>query len=299
MQEPGWADQKGAAVGVPRRRGAALQRVRLHRKPRARRPAAVSGRLRPGAGRRRLRRLRRCRGRQRHHPRRLLGARAPQVRGRRSDGAGHCRRAAARFDNAAAEAVALARQLYAVEREATGLDPAARLALRQARSPPVLAEMRGQLARWQTTLLPRHPMAEAVGCALNQWPELSAFAYDGAVPIDNNASEREIKRVVLNRKNSLFVGNPRGGRTAATPPASPPHAAATPSTRNSTSPSCWSTCPPGPRATSRLGCPTSGSSAKPPASPNSPVPPDPPAACASCTARLRKLSGAPRDLPTQ
>jgi hypothetical protein len=36
-----------------------------------------------------------------------------------------------------------------------------------------------------------------------------------AVPIDNNVSEREMKRVVLNWKNSLFVGNPRGGRTAA------------------------------------------------------------------------------------
>jgi transposase len=35
------------------------------------------------------------------------------------------------------------------------------------------------------------------------------------VAIDNNASEREMKRVILNRKNSLFVGNPRGGRTAA------------------------------------------------------------------------------------
>ena len=35
------------------------------------------------------------------------------------------------------------------------------------------------------------------------------------MPIDNNISEREMKRVVLNRKNSLFVGNPRGGRTAA------------------------------------------------------------------------------------
>ena len=41
------------------------------------------------------------------------------------------------------------------------------------------------------------------------------FTRDGAVPIDNNVSEREMKRVVLNRKNSLFVGNPRGGRTAA------------------------------------------------------------------------------------
>ncbi len=30
-----------------------------------------------------------------------------------------------------------------------------------------------------------------------------------------DVSEHEMKRVVLNRKNSLFVGNPRGGRTAA------------------------------------------------------------------------------------
>jgi transposase len=41
------------------------------------------------------------------------------------------------------------------------------------------------------------------------------FCADGAVAIDNNVSEREMKRVVLNRKNNLFVGNPRGGRTAA------------------------------------------------------------------------------------
>jgi hypothetical protein len=47
------------------------------------------------------------------------------------------------------------------------------------------------------------------------WEELTVFASDGAVRIDNNVSEREMKRVVLNRKNSLFVGNARGGWTAA------------------------------------------------------------------------------------
>jgi transposase len=41
------------------------------------------------------------------------------------------------------------------------------------------------------------------------------FSSDGAVPIDNNVSEREMKRAILNRKNSLFVGNTRSGRTAA------------------------------------------------------------------------------------
>jgi transposase len=63
---------------------------------------------------------------------------------------------------------------------------------------------------------PKHPMAEPVNYALSRWKELNVFCSDGAVPIDNNVSEREMKRVVLNRKNSLFVGNPRGGRTAAT-----------------------------------------------------------------------------------
>ena len=64
-------------------------------------------------------------------------------------------------------------------------------------------------------MLPKRPMAEAIHYALGQWTELNVFCSDGAVAIDNNVSEREMKRVVLNRKNSLFVGNPRGGRTAA------------------------------------------------------------------------------------
>jgi hypothetical protein len=46
-------------------------------------------------------------------------------------------------------------------------------------------------------------------------PPTNRSSRSARVDIDNNVSEREMKRVVLNRKNSLFVGNPRGGRTAA------------------------------------------------------------------------------------
>jgi transposase len=80
---------------------------------------------------------------------------------------------------------------------------------------PLLAELHDRLLERKEQLLPRHPMAEAINYALGQWQELNVFCTDGAVPIDNNVSEREMKRVVLNRKNSLFVGNPRGGTTAA------------------------------------------------------------------------------------
>ena len=90
-----------------------------------------------------------------------------------------------------------------------------RLKLRQEQSAPVLADLREKLLTWKEQLLPKHPMAEAVNYALGQWAELNVFCLDGAVAIDNNVSEREMKRIILNRKDSLFVGNPRGGRTAA------------------------------------------------------------------------------------
>ena len=115
----------------------------------------------------------------------------------------------------AREAIALVRALYAVEKQASGFSAEERLQWRQTQSAPVLVELREKLLVWKEQLLPRHPMAEAIHYALAQWAELNVFCSDGAVPIDNNISEREMKRVVLNRKNSLFVGNPRGGRTAA------------------------------------------------------------------------------------
>jgi hypothetical protein len=115
----------------------------------------------------------------------------------------------------AREAVEWVRALYAVEHRGKNLSAAARLELRRADSAPVLAGLKEKLLAWKQQLLPKHPMAEALSYALSQWEELNVFGSDGAVPIDNNVSEREMKRVVLNRKNSLFVGNARGGRTAA------------------------------------------------------------------------------------
>jgi transposase len=131
----------------------------------------------------------------------------------------HLRRKVIEAEKAAPE---IARQaiervgaLYGVERQAAGLSAAERLKLRREKSAPMLLELREKLLAWKEQLLPKHPMAEAIGYALSQWQELNVFCSNGAVAIDNNASEREMKRVVLNRKNSLFVGNPRGGRTAA------------------------------------------------------------------------------------
>ena len=58
-------------------------------------------------------------------------------------------------------------------------------------------------------------MGEAIGYVLNNWAALVRYTEAGFLAIDNNVSEREMKRIAIGRKNWLFVGSPRGGQTAA------------------------------------------------------------------------------------
>ena len=115
----------------------------------------------------------------------------------------------------AAEMLTLVRELYAVEDAAKALDDAARRELRQAQSVPVLAHIKAWLDAEQKIVLPRSPMGQAIGYALNQWNALCVYASEGFLAIDNNAAERAMKRVAIGRKNWLFAGNDRAGETTA------------------------------------------------------------------------------------
>jgi transposase len=99
----------------------------------------------------------------------------------------HARRKFVEAEKAAPEqardAVASIRLLYAVEKLARDLPVKERLEMRRTRSLPVLAELHRRFLAWKEQLLPKHPMAEAVGYALGQWEELNVFCSDGAVPI--------------------------------------------------------------------------------------------------------------------
>ena len=112
--------------------------------------------------------------------------------------------------------LALVSELYDVERRAKELDEAARLELRRRESVPVLDRIKAWLDEEGQVVLPRSPMAGAIGYALNQWDALSVYATLGFLAIDNNAAERALKRVAIGRKNWLFAGNDRAGQTAAT-----------------------------------------------------------------------------------
>jgi hypothetical protein len=96
--------------------------------------------------------------------------------------------------------------LYAVERQGKEALVEEHLKMRQQQSARLLNKLHKRLLVWKEQLIPKHHMAETINYALGLWQELKVFCADGAVPIDNNVSERETKRVIINRKNSLFIG---------------------------------------------------------------------------------------------
>src|SRR5262249_21757538 len=107
------------------------------------------------------------------------------------------------------------RQLYELERAAKDFSDGQRLQMRQDLAVPILDQFRSWLEAQRPDVLPKSPMGEAIGDALNNWAALIRYSGAGFLAIDNNASEREMKKVAIGRKNWLSVGSPRGGRTAA------------------------------------------------------------------------------------
>jgi hypothetical protein len=104
-------------------------------------------------------------------------------------------------------------QLYAVEKEAraAGLGPEARLALRQAKSAPVMATLKTRLVEVRQQIPPGGKLAQACDYALGQWSRLEEYLCDGRIEIDNNWCEGAIRPLALGRKNWLHIGSPEAG----------------------------------------------------------------------------------------
>ena len=63
--------------------------------------------------------------------------------------------------------------------------------------------------------LPKSQFGEALGYLRNQWTALTNYVQDGRLPIDNNATERDLRALTIGRKNWLFIGSPEAGPRAA------------------------------------------------------------------------------------
>jgi len=113
------------------------------------------------------------------------------------------------------QALAYYRQLYELERQTKDFNDEQRLQMRQELSLPILEQFHQWLLTQRPEVLPKSPMGEAIGYALNNWEALRRYTEAGFLAIDNNVAEREMKRIAIGRKNWLTVGSPRGGQTAA------------------------------------------------------------------------------------
>jgi transposase len=106
-------------------------------------------------------------------------------------------------------------QLYELERAAKDFSEEQRLQMRRELAVPILGQLREWLEAERGAVLPKSPLGEALGYALNHWEALCRYTEAGFLAIDNNAAEREMKRVAIGRKNWLTIGSMRGGETAA------------------------------------------------------------------------------------
>ena len=112
-------------------------------------------------------------------------------------------------------ALGFIQQLYAVEAAGRALSADERRSLRQGQAQPLMDRFRTWLDEQADLVLPKSPIGTAIGYARGQWTALTRYLDDGDLSIDNNASERALRRVVVGRGNWLFCGSDAGGRRAA------------------------------------------------------------------------------------
>ena len=122
----------------------------------------------------------------------------------------------------AEEVLALIGRLYHVEKiirgdrkdgEAVGYDKVAEVRNQEAK--PLLEAIAAWLEQYQPRVLPKSPLGEAISYARGNWTALTRYTEQGYLSIDNNASERALRNVVVGRKNWLFAGSEAGGQWAA------------------------------------------------------------------------------------
>jgi transposase len=108
------------------------------------------------------------------------------------------------------------RRLFAVERLSALLGETAdeRLRRRREHSAPVLAELRAWVDEQRKVIPPKSAMGKALGYLHRQWHRLVLFLTDGAIELTNNRVERELRSLVLGRKNWLFAYGDLGGKRA-------------------------------------------------------------------------------------
>ncbi|MCL6251537.1 IS66 family transposase [Altererythrobacter sp. KTW20L] len=111
----------------------------------------------------------------------------------------------------AAEVLRRIASLYAIEDDIRGLPADERRDVRDQRSRPIIDDLHNFLEARDRQVSAKSRLGEAIRYTLPRWDGLMHFLDDGRIDLDNNAVERAIRPLALNRKNALFAGSDEGG----------------------------------------------------------------------------------------
>ncbi|MCR8718021.1 IS66 family transposase, partial [Pseudomonas syringae] len=105
--------------------------------------------------------------------------------------------------------------LYEIESEVRDLEPDLRHRIRQEKAVPVMDMLHAWMSAQRDLVPEGSAISKALDYSLKRWVALSRYLDDGAVPIDNNWAENQIRPWALGRKNWLFAGSLLSGKRAA------------------------------------------------------------------------------------
>ncbi|PZX21060.1 transposase IS66-like protein [Rhodobacter capsulatus] len=104
-------------------------------------------------------------------------------------------------------------QLYAIEKEIRGRDPATRVKIRQRFSRPIVEALRPWLEGCLQQLSSTNELKRHIRYGLKRWAGLTRFLEDSRLEMDTNGVENAIRPIPLTRKNALFAGSDDGAKT--------------------------------------------------------------------------------------
>lgn len=112
----------------------------------------------------------------------------------------------------AGHALTQIKALFRIERAIKTAPRKKREQVRREKSKPIVEAFFEWCDAQTAVVLDDTPISQALGYARRQRVALSRFIDDGRLPLDNNISERALRREVLGRKNWLFLGSDEGAR---------------------------------------------------------------------------------------
>jgi hypothetical protein len=116
-------------------------------------------------------------------------------------------------DRVARQLVGRTDELFLIDAEArdAGLDHAARHALRQERSRPLLDIIKQEMQAAQIAALPSSALGKALSYTLTLWHKLTRFLEHPELELSNNLAENSMRGIALGRKNWIHVGSEQAG----------------------------------------------------------------------------------------